>query len=169
MFFRWSPKKPALVYPVPPAPPTAVLVPWFRPSGHVRVFPGGWDAKAAAFAPAAIAASWPQFAALLAQKIPSLTHAAIVLATSQDQLLTEARRDRLWHAFRVPVFEQIVDEDGTLLAAECEAHNGVHIESGALSLDPSLLNTEPCGCARTTPQLRRISERVVAAVAAYAR
>jgi len=168
MFFHWSPKKPALAYPVPPAPPTAVLVPWFRPSGQVRVFPGGWDAEAAAFAPAAIAGSWPQFAALLTERIPSLTHAVIVLATSPDQLLTEARRDRLWQAFRVPIFEQIVDEDGTLLAAECEAHDGVHVESQKLSVEPRLIDGEPCGCGRGTPRFRPLVERVYA-VAAYAR
>ena len=168
MFFRWSRKKPALAYPVPPAPPTAVLVPWFRPEGRVRIFPGGWDAEAAAFEPAAIAGSWPQLATLLAERIPSLTHAVIVLATSPNQLLTESRRNRLWQAFRVPVFEQIVDEDGTLLAAECDAHKGVHIESDALSADPRLIDPEPCGCGRSTPRLRAARERVHA-VAAYAR
>jgi hypothetical protein len=121
-----------------------------------------------AFEPAAIAGSWPQLAALLTEKISSLTHAVIVLATSPNQLLTEPRRDRLWQAFRVPVYEQIVSEDGTLLAAECEAHNGVHIESDALSLDPRLVDSGPCGCGRSTPRLRTASERVHA-VAAYAR
>ena len=168
MFLRWSQKKAALAYPVPPAPPTAVLVPCFRPAGQVRVFPKGWNAEAAAFAPAAIVGSWPQLAGLLPERIPSLTHAVIVVASSPDQLLTEARRNRLWQAFRVPIFEQVVAEDGSLLAAECEAHDGVHLESEKLSVDPRLIEVEACGCGRATPRLRAAGERAQA-VAAYTR
>jgi hypothetical protein len=28
----------------------------------------------------------------------------------------------------VPVFEQILADDGSLLAMECEAHDGLHVE-----------------------------------------
>ena len=37
-------------------------------------------------------------------------------------------------AFRVPVFEQVIGKSGKLLAAECEAHDGLHVASPALSL-----------------------------------
>jgi hypothetical protein len=150
--------KAVLVYPVPPAPPTAVLQPWFRERGMVRIFPEGWSAVAAAFAPAAIAATWPQLEALLPQHIPSLTHSIIVLATPADLLLTPHQRDRLWRAFRVPVFEQIIGDRGELLAAECEAHDGLHVV-GIGKQQPAFatifpVDTAPCGCGKKSPRLR---------------
>jgi len=41
--------------------------------------------------------------------------------------LTQADRDLLWRAFRVPVFEQFRGLHGELLAEECEAHDGLHV------------------------------------------
>lgn len=152
-------RKAALIYPVPPAPPTAVLVPWFgsrslRSQGAVRVFEGGWTEAAAAYRPAAIAATWAQLESLLTEKLESLTHAVIVLAGSEDDLLTMAQRERLWKAFRVPVFEQIVGTNGALLAAECEAHAGLHIESAKFKPRDRPIETAPCGCGRQTPRLK---------------
>jgi hypothetical protein len=168
---RW---KAAFVYPVPPAPLTAILMPWFSPKtrsrGGVRVFEDGWNAEAAAYRPQAIAATWPQIEALLAGKIESLTHAVIVLARPEDALLTLAQREQLWRAFRVPVFEQIIGEHGVLLAAECEAHAGLHIESPKLELAGLAIESGPCGCGRTTPRIileGQIEE--IRAAAAYAR
>jgi len=161
---NWFSGKAALRYPVPPAPRTAVLVPFLRPAGRVRVFPDGWGAESRAFQPSALAADWRQLRALLGQEIPSLTHAIIVLAPGPDELLSECQRRDLWRAFRVPVFEQIVAENGTLLAAECEAHEGLHVESSKLEagLQPAAgfqpaphgLALEPCGCGRSTPRLK---------------
>ena len=173
---RW---KAAFVYPVPPAPLTAILMPWFslrtRSRGGVRVFEDGWNAEAAAYRPEAIAATWPQIEALLASKIESLTHAVIVLARAKDPLrndtlLTLAQREQLWRAFRVPVFEQIIGERGSLLAAECEAHAGLHIESPKLEVAGLSVESGPCGCGRTSPRIileGQIEE--IRAAAAYAR
>jgi len=162
-------RKSAFVYPVPPAPPTAVLKPWFRPRGLVRIFPQGWDAAAAAFTPCSIAGTWAQMEALLPENIPSLTHALIVLTGPRDPLLTLAQRDKLWRAFRVPVFEQIIGERGVVLAAECEAHDGLHIESTAFkSRLPR--ETAPCGCGRKTPRVKAAGRpEAVRVIAAYAR
>jgi len=63
-----------------------------------------------------------------------------VLARGPSELLTEERRDGLWQSFRVPIFEQIVTENGAVLAAECEAHDGCHIESDTLTWEPSSLD-----------------------------
>jgi hypothetical protein len=134
------------------------------------VWPGGWDAEAASFTPAAIAGTWTQIEALLGEKIPSLTHAVIVLARSRDQLLTQADRDRLWRAFRVPIFEQILGEDGAVLAAECEAHDGLHVESPKLRVELTWLEAAVCGCGRNTPRIKACSHvEALRAVAAYAR
>ena len=170
--------KAAFVFPVPPAPPTAILVPWFSTKTHsrarVRVFKDGWTAEVAAYLPAAIAGTWPQMESLLAHKIASPTHALIVLARPDHSLLTTLltmeQRQQLWRAFRVPVFEQIIGENGALLAAECEAHAGLHIESPKLELAGLFIESGPCGCGRTAPRIRLEGQtQEIRAAAAYAR
>jgi hypothetical protein len=166
MRIPWS-KKPVLTYPIPPAPRTAVLVDGFRSSGNTRVFVNGWNQETATFAPAAIAASPSQLYALCGIRIPSLRNALIALINPGEKRLTDEDRDRLWRAFRVPVFEQRIDESAHLLAAECEAHDGLHIESKDVTPQAGeILETAPCGCGRTTPRLTAVSTR---SVAAYAR
>jgi hypothetical protein len=85
-------------------------------------------------------------------------------------LLSAAERERLWRAFRVPIFEQIIGPDGELLAAECEAHDGLHVEAAGFSWDAYRMERAPCGCGRKTPRLTSIqpAERLRSA-AAYAR
>ena len=149
----WFWGKGSLKYPVPPAPATAVLLPWFRPAGRVRVFPEGWGAGARAFRPAAIVAEWRQLEGLLSERLPSLTHAVIVVARQPSELLRESQRERLWRSFQVPLFEQIVTDKGSTLAMECEAHDGLHVESPAL-LGEQRLDSSPCGCGQKTPRLK---------------
>ena len=161
-------KKPVLVYPIPPAPPTAILINGFRPAGNIRVFDQGWNQEAANFAPAAIAATPAQLEAL--PPVGSVRNALIALVRPHEPGLSEEARERLWRAFRVPVFEQRIDEWCTLLAAECEAHDGLHLEApGVAPREGEVLETAPCGCGRTTPRL--VAERVanLRKIAAYAR
>ncbi len=162
-----SPKR-AFVYPIPPAPPTAVLTPWFRPQGAVRVFARGWGLDAAAYRPAAVAATWEQFESLPSLAFP-LTHAVIVLAGPGDALLTLQQRRRLWNMFRVPIFEQIVRKNGVLLAAECEAHCGLHIESADFHPAGRPMDSTPCGCGRKSPRLKSAIEAEEIGAAAIAR
>src|SRR5215471_21475838 len=115
MIMPWFSGKAALRYPLPPAPRTAVLVPWVRPSAQVRVFSEGWSPEVEAFQPAALAGDWAQFEALLGPSTPSLTHAIGVLARSPEELLSDSQRRDLWRAFRVPVFEQILAANGSVL------------------------------------------------------
>ncbi len=168
-------RKPSLLYPIQPppktaVPKTAVLVPWFRSNGTVRVFARGWTEEAAAFRPCAVAATPEQLEALAASRIPSLSHAVIALTRPGEPRLSEALRDRFWDAFRVPVFEQIIGEGGELLAAECEAHDGLHIESEQQPLDQMKVDESPCACGRKTPRLVPADPReTLRRVAAYAR
>jgi hypothetical protein len=162
------------VYPISPAPRTAVLVPWFRAArlqaGAVRVFPDGWNPETAAFAPAAVAGTFEQIRALAQIQIPSLTHALIVLARPGGPRLTENDRERLWRDFRLPVFEQIIGPSGVLLAAECEAHDGLHVESSDLPLGRDTIDTSPCPCGRRTPRIGvACGVELERRVAAYAR
>jgi hypothetical protein len=138
-----------------------VLVPLVRARAQVRVFPQGWRPDAEAFQPAALAGEWAQFEALLGRDIPSLTHAIIVLSRDTGELLNEGQRKDLWRAFRVPVFEQILAGNGSLLAAECEAHDGLHVESPDLAVkagcvEAITLALEPCGCGKTAERLKRV-------------
>jgi hypothetical protein len=165
---RWR-KKPALVYPIPPAPATAILVKGFRPSGNMRVFENGWTEEAAIFGPSAIAGTPAQLHAL--PPVPSVRHALIALIRPNEPNLSEDDRERLWRAFRVPVFEQRIDASCSLLAQECEAHDGLHIESPEVALRAGeVLETARCGCGRTSPRLiapERLAN--LRKVAAYAR
>jgi hypothetical protein len=147
------PRKAALRYPVGAAPRTAVLVPWFGSKEPVRVFAGGWCDAAARFQPAAIAGTRRQLLELAGGAAPDLTHAVIALALPGEPLLSSSEREQLWRAFGVPVFEQIVDAAGRLLAAECEAHDGLHVASpGRLWPGLAVVST-PCGCGLATPRL----------------
>ena len=141
--------KARLIYPVPPAPRTAVLSTAFRQRGAIRVFadPSGVPA----FQPQAIAATLRQLESLAG--VVSLTHAVIVFRDSSEPRLTEVERDRLWRAFQVPAFEQIIAADGTLYAGECEAHDGLHIESSRLAAGDREIDRAPCACGRSTARL----------------
>ena len=55
----------------------------------------------------------------------------IVFTGKQYGFLGEAERERLWRRFAVPIFEQLVDEQGRVFATECEAHEGVHVSDDA--------------------------------------
>ena len=140
-----------LVYPIPPAPRTAVLIACLRSKGTIRVFPDGWTQETARFSPQSIAGRLAQIETL--EGIARPTHALIILREPWEPGLTSSDRDRLWRAFRVPLFEQIIAEDGVLLAAECEAHNGLHIESRRFAAGDHEIDRAPCGCGKTSPRL----------------
>ncbi len=166
-------RRDSFVYPVHPAPRTAILVPWFHENAFesrpLRVFSKGWDEEAAAFAPAAVAGTSEQLKELAHGGIPSLTHSVIVLWRAGEPRLSDADRDSLWAAFRVPVFEQVIGKSGKRLAAECEAHDGLHIESPALPIENEFVEDAPCPCGRNTPRIGvakgAASERRIAAYA----
>jgi len=162
------------VYPVHPAPRTAVLVSWFHESvlasRPLRVFAHGWNEEAAAFAPAAVAGTFEQLNALTCAGIPSLTHSVIILWRPEQPRLSDADREILWSAFRVPVFEQVIGKSGKLLAAECEAHDGLHVTSPNLPLHGESLDDSLCPCGRKTPRVGVThGPAIERRIAAYAR
>jgi len=160
----WRRRGPLFVYPVLPAPRTAVLSTVFRGGGAVRIFDPASPAlidDLKKFAPESVAATLPQLDALAGSI--TLSHALIVLRSESDSRLADSDYDHLWRAFRVPAFEQIVAEDGTLLAAECEAHDGLHIESDRLSRDPHEIDESACPCGRPGARIARRKQRGVAA------
>jgi len=154
----WPVARQPFVYPARPVPRTAVLVPWFRPpsirESNIRIFANGWSEQAARFNPAALAGTMEQLRALERLPLASLTHALIVLHPMNHPRLREVDRDWLWRVFGLPVFEQVIGPRGLVLATECEAHDGLHVESasGDLMLRDAVLNSSPCPCGRSSPR-----------------
>ena len=156
---------PVFSYPIGPAPRTAVLVPGFRSRGSVRVFPDGWNEAARRYAPEAIAATLHQFGSLIELGIPAPSHAVIVISVADGARLTDSDRERLWAAFRVPVFEQVISRRGELLATDCAAHGGLHLESPSFPMTEAELDTSRCACGRTTPRLRLTNSGTIIGIA----
>ena len=101
---------------------------------------------------------------------PALTHALIVLARPTDMLLTNADRDQLWRAFRVPVFEQLIGAQGDRLAAECEAHDGLHVEAQGHDWTGYAIDEGLCACRLRTPRVSSpVPAERVRAAAMFAR
>ncbi len=127
------------------------------------MFAEGWCEEAAKFAPQALAGTLPQLEAIAASggSLDSLSHAVVVLGMWEDARVSEADREMLWRRFRVPVFEQIVGRHGALLAAECEAHHGLHIESeiiGPRWRETHRIDESKCACGRTTARIISLDE-----------
>ena len=118
---------------------TAVLGPRLVESDSVRVFHPDWVDQIGQFRPEAIAgpvAVLIRLAEATAQADPpilSVTRAIVAFTGLEHGALSEAERDKLWRAFEVPIFEQYLGADGSLLAWECEAHAGLHtVEENAI-------------------------------------
>jgi hypothetical protein len=61
----------------------------------------------------------------------------------------------------VPVFEQIIAHDCKLLAAECEAHDGLHVLAALdRAMASGIIEESPCACGLTSP--RWTGSRVIA-------
>jgi hypothetical protein len=190
ILLSWHFRKAEFQYPCEPIPRTAVLEPWFasrRSDSRVRVFESGeLDPELERFNPQAIAASWQRLGELATperrREIIAPTHAVVVLSRAflhrgvwycvsrrePFAPLGAEGRERLWRTFRVPVFEQLIGPRGVLLATECIAHDGMHIESPHFRRDGNI-DGSPCGCGRTTPRLLEQPVERMRAVAAYAR
>jgi len=101
--------------------------------------------------------------------MPPLRYGVIAFTRLGCSPLSEQDRELLWHAFQVPLFEQLRGPDGELLAAECEAHQGLHLHNGRLagnghrriastswcawSAWQAAVDETPCACGATAPRL----------------
>ncbi|MBV9612406.1 MAG: hypothetical protein JO091_08030 [Acidobacteriaceae bacterium] len=77
--------------------------------------------------------------------LSSVDHAIFAVTRCGEQPVTDIARVVLWQAFGVPVYELFVSPQGALLASECEAHEGWHVEQSAkfLSINGELLVDVP--------------------------
>jgi hypothetical protein len=140
-----------------------VLLSGFRTARQVRVFPEGFSERVVRYGPRAIAGTLLQLRSLDRTRIPSVTHAVIVLQNWRDPLLSDEARTRLWNAFGVPVFEQQLNPQRRLIAAECAAHSGLHLVDTPRA---GVIDPLPCPCGRTTPRLIAWGDAPLAAKAA---
>jgi len=115
--------------------------------------------------------------------LSSLDHAVFVLTRCGLSPLSDVLRVSLWQAFGVPLFELFISSRGRLLASECEAHEGWHVEPGTkfslvqakLLLDVPLskgvetgltaeFDQTPCPCGREGLRLMKIDAHAAWAV-----
>ena len=135
----------SFLHPISPAPRTAILEDWpmrtgIWQMGGIRTISCGpgidWLERLERFEPESIAAS-PNRLLLLADlkrtnrlALPSVRHSLVMQFELGEAWITEEEREELWEVFQVPVFEQLCDHRGQLIAHECEARQGLHIGEG---------------------------------------
>jgi hypothetical protein len=105
-------------------------------------------------------------------ELESVDHAIVVLTYYGSQPITDVLRVMLWQRFGVPIYELYLGPDESLLASECAAHEGWHLEPGtqlAMLDDELILDSEgnyglrtgltgslestPCACGRAGERL----------------
>jgi hypothetical protein len=160
----------------------------FSADSAIRQFAPGETAQLKEYVPAALVLPLRLALRLADQKLrnllelPALTRAIVVFTSPQDMPLADYQLTMIWHAFEVPVFEQFCLWDGTVVARECEVHDGLHIDQSTVvfqkvgdeliatqltspqnlilrvrtGLTASIV-TEHCECGAETPRLRNLA------------
>ena len=137
----------SLDYPLTISPRIAVLGLSLRLPPNARAFRGPDDPYLELFQPESIAAPFDDFGRLPQDVQTGLRMPLVLFSFPDTGLLTKSPRDWLWHHFGLPVYEQLRDRDGRLLAFECSAHRGLHVVQPA-DLDYATTE-EACFCGRT--------------------
>lgn len=186
-----TPEPQHLRYPTAHEIRTAVLGAQLVETDSVRCFDPTWTGSLRQFRPEAIAGPVRVLMELAETMrdnhdvIPTLTRAIVAFTGLEQGSLSESERDMLWQVFQVPIFEQCLATDGSLLAWECEAHDGLHIVEEnaiieqrsqceviltsltdrrypAIRLATGLaakLSSKPCECTQPGPRLIGLSTR----------
>lgn len=151
---------------------TAILTRGFRPEKNTRQFALTDVNGLREFAPQCLVAPLDDAIDLADQKLrglldlPSLEF-AIVLTSFADTPLADHHRDLLWRAFGIPVFEQLRNAEGRVIARECEVHAGLHLEAGVVLPEglPYGRLQDHCECGAETARLKPILRKMAAAAA----
>ncbi len=153
-----------LHFPLPAPARVAVLQTGFTLERNAREFDAGDLASLREWEPEAIVAPLRTALSLAEQKLggaldlPALNVAIVVLTDVDGEILAEHHRELLWKAFGVPVFEQLRNREGAVVARECEVHDGLHVDEIRVAHELSALNAavvnDPCECGSETPRLR---------------
>lgn len=151
VIIRRRPIGAAFIHPIDPPPRTAVLAAGFRDSKLTRVFPHGWNERAARFSPASVAGPLERLLRVMDAGWP-VEHSVIVFTRPGEAGLSGSDRESLWQAFGVPAFEQYLGLKSKLLATECDAHAGLHVVNDYEDLE---LEYDVCACGNRAPRLAR--------------
>ena len=144
---RWQ--RPLFQHPIPSAPRTAILLPLFRTNRRSVPFRPEDRHALERWAPECVAGRVEQLR--LIRYRPSR---AIVVLSMRGESLEAADRQDLWRHFEVPVFEQIIEADGTLIASECEGHEALHLFCPVEDAPPGEILEDRCACGEIAIRLR---------------
>lgn len=148
--------------PLPVPARTALLDTGFHAGSNMNEFSPEEIPWLRAWSPAVLVAPLRVALSLADQKrrgifnLPSLNTAIVVLTSIDDSPLVDHHRDILWNAFGVPVFEQLRNSDGSVIARECEIHDGLHLADPGF-IPKGEVVTGACACGQETARLRRRS------------
>jgi hypothetical protein len=163
---------PSLQYPLAQLPRVAVFRLPLAQSRQVRVFTAMEWRRMEGFRPQTLAGHYLELArtADLMRRgllcLPELQFPLVVFS-EPGRLMEDSQRDSLWRWFGLPVFEQVRDSEGLLIARSCEAASGFHVVHPAASriLGGHVVHTA-CNCGDATPRvLQRKGPRRAVAVA----
>jgi hypothetical protein len=92
-----------------------------------------------------------------------IDRALVILTPLSAKPLTDMARVALWQAFGVPLFELYLGFDHSLLASECEAHEGWHLAFGVhcTTLDTGELILDGAGNTGLRTRLRALVDKTV--------
>lgn len=77
----------------------------------------------------------PLSALLRLTDIPKSIRRVVVSSRITTGLLREEDRETLWQRFQLPVFERLLGLDGEMLAWECAAHSGLHLDASCAVIE----------------------------------
>lgn len=123
-------------YPHSPLPRTAILADGYVETEKVMCFPEGWCKDLEHFRAECLAGPVSQLRRMATSVLNRGAHFSIKqplvaftgLPFGDPGLLTDAVREQLWKAFPVPVYEYFLGHRHEVLARECGAHTGLHID-----------------------------------------
>lgn len=97
---------------------------------RVHTVPNGWRAMLG-FPAEAIAGPLQALFRLAGrrERIPASARRVVVHTGLGEPLVPDRAREGLWRAFDLPLFEELRGSGGELLAFECDAHAGLHLET----------------------------------------
>ena len=156
------------ISPVQPEPKTAILIPGFKETKRMRVFPGGWDSETARYRAAVLCAPSDDLVRLARnwdERWERPKRALVAFSFEYGEGPSEAEKDELWDRFGVPLFEQCLNFRRELMASECEAHEGLHLTPRCTGMEGWRLAHGRCACGNPAPRMMREIRRAMAASA----
>jgi len=148
-------------------------------TGDFRYFHSGDRRALELFAPQLLiggADEIHKLACLMDHRAIDLGSVDVILVTTElgAPPLCDTQRVVLWQAFGAPIYEVLTSASGDLIACECEAHSGWHVEPDTRAhwkrnLVGMHLETAVCECGRRQPRLvEDPAERLTISLAATA-